>query len=41
MVVGPEYNAIMGVALGIDKRARRPVLRGLLAVLAESSASCR
>jgi hypothetical protein len=24
MVVGPEYNAIMGVALGIDKRARRP-----------------
>ncbi len=33
MVVGPEYNAIMGVALGIDKRARRPVLRGLLALL--------
>jgi hypothetical protein len=34
MVVGPEYNAIMGVALGLDKRARRPVLRGLLALLA-------
>jgi hypothetical protein len=33
MVVGPEYNAIMGVALGIDQRARRPVLRGLLALL--------
>jgi uncharacterized hydrophobic protein (TIGR00271 family) len=33
MVVGPEYNAIMGVALGLDKRARRPVLRGLLALL--------
>jgi len=32
MVVGPEYNAIMGVALGIDKRTRRPVLRGLLAL---------
>ena len=34
MVVGPEYNAIMGVALGLDRRARRPVLRGLLALLA-------
>jgi Domain of unknown function (DUF389) len=34
MVVGPEYNAIMGVALGLNKRARRPVLRGLLALLA-------
>jgi uncharacterized hydrophobic protein (TIGR00271 family) len=33
MVVGPEYNAIMGVALGIDKRSRRPVLRGALALL--------
>ena len=33
MVVGPEYNAIMGVALAPDKRARRPVLRGLLALL--------
>ena len=33
MVVGPEYNAIMGVALGLDKRARRPVLRGVLALL--------
>jgi len=34
MVVGPEYNAIMGVALGLDQRARQPVLRGLLALLA-------
>src|SRR5271170_7106125 len=39
MVVGPEYNAIMGVALGIDKRSRRPVLRGLLALLAGFSAA--
>ncbi len=39
MVVGPEYNAIMGVALGIDRRARRPVLRGLLALLAGFSAA--
>ena len=39
MVVGPEYNAIMGVALGIEKRARRPVLRGLLALLAGFSAA--
>jgi uncharacterized hydrophobic protein (TIGR00271 family) len=39
MVVGPEYNAIMGVALGIDKRTRRPVIRGLLALLAGFSAA--
>ena len=39
MVVGPEYNAIMGVALGIDKRSRRPVIRGLLALLAGFSAA--
>ena len=39
MVVGPEYNAIMGVALGIDKRAKRPVIRGLLALLAGFSAA--
>ena len=39
MVVGPEYNAIMGVALGIDQRARRPVLRGLLALLAGFTAA--
>jgi uncharacterized hydrophobic protein (TIGR00271 family) len=39
MVVGPEYSAIMGVALGIDKRARRPVIRGLLALLAGFSAA--
>jgi uncharacterized hydrophobic protein (TIGR00271 family) len=34
MVVGPEYNAIMGIALGIDKRTRPPVVRGALALLA-------
>ena len=39
MVVGPEYNAIMGAALGLDKRSRRPVLRGLLALLAGFSAT--
>ena len=39
MVVGPEYNAIMGVALGIDKRAKRPVLRGVLALLAGFAAA--
>jgi uncharacterized hydrophobic protein (TIGR00271 family) len=39
MVVGPEYNAIMGVALGIDTRARRPVLRGTLALLVGFSAA--
>jgi uncharacterized protein DUF389 len=39
MVVGPEYNAIMGVALGIDQRARRPIIRGLLALLAGFSAA--
>jgi uncharacterized hydrophobic protein (TIGR00271 family) len=39
MVVGPEYNAIMGMALGIDQRARQPVLRGLLALLAGFSAA--
>jgi len=38
MVVGPEYNAIMGVALGIDKRRMRPVMRGTLALLAGFSA---
>ena len=27
MVVGPEYNATMGVALGLGKRSRRPVPR--------------
>ncbi len=32
MVVGPEYNAIMGVALGITKRARAEVRDGLLAL---------
>ena len=39
MVVGPEYNAIMGVALGLDQRVKRPVLRGLLALLAGFSAA--
>jgi uncharacterized hydrophobic protein (TIGR00271 family) len=39
MVVGPEYNAIMGVALGIDKWAGRPVLQGLLALVAGFTAA--
>jgi uncharacterized hydrophobic protein (TIGR00271 family) len=39
MVVGPEYNAIMGVALGIDKRSMRPVMRGALALLAGFAAA--
>jgi uncharacterized hydrophobic protein (TIGR00271 family) len=33
MVVGPEYNAIIGVASGISKRDRRAVRDGLLALL--------
>ncbi len=32
MVVGPEYNAILGVSLGITERNRRPVRRGLVAL---------
>jgi len=32
MVVGPEYNAIMGVALGITRRAREEIRDGLLAL---------
>ena len=32
MVVGPEYNAILGAALGITERNRRPVRRGLIAL---------
>jgi uncharacterized hydrophobic protein (TIGR00271 family) len=39
MVVGPEYNAIMGIALGIEKRTRPPVLRGALALLAGFTAA--
>ena len=39
MVVGPEYSAIMGIALGIDKRTRPPVLRGALALLAGFTAA--
>jgi uncharacterized hydrophobic protein (TIGR00271 family) len=34
MVVGPEYNAIMGVALGIDRRDGQQVARGMLALTA-------
>jgi uncharacterized hydrophobic protein (TIGR00271 family) len=33
MVVGPEYNAIIAVALGLTKRDRRAVRAGLLALL--------
>jgi uncharacterized hydrophobic protein (TIGR00271 family) len=32
MVVGPEYSAIMGVALGVDRRDRNPIAAGLLAL---------
>jgi uncharacterized hydrophobic protein (TIGR00271 family) len=34
MVVGPEYGAIMATALGIDKRDRGAVGRGLIALVA-------
>jgi uncharacterized hydrophobic protein (TIGR00271 family) len=34
MVVGPEYNAIISVALGIERRTWHTVRRGLLALLA-------
>lgn len=34
MVVGPEYSAIIAVALGIDQRDRRVVRRGLLVLAA-------
>lgn len=34
MVVGPEYSAIIAVALGIDRGDRRAVNRGLLVLLA-------
>ena len=33
MVVGPEYSAIIAVALGLDRGDRRPVTRGLLVLL--------
>ncbi len=33
MVVGPEYSAIISVALGIDRRDGRAIGRGLLALL--------
>ncbi len=39
MVVGPEYNAIMGIALGIDKRDRLPVVRGTLALVSAFAAA--
>jgi uncharacterized hydrophobic protein (TIGR00271 family) len=39
MVVGPEYNAIISVALGLDKWSKRPVMRGALALLAGFSAA--
>ena len=39
MVVGPEYNAIIGIALGIDQRTKAPVLRGAFALLAGFSAA--
>jgi uncharacterized hydrophobic protein (TIGR00271 family) len=32
MVVGPEYSAIIALALGLDRRRRRPVGSGLLAL---------
>lgn len=34
MVVGPEYSAIVSVALGLDRRDWRPVTRGLAVLLA-------
>jgi len=34
MVVGPEYSAIIGVALGVDRRDRRLAVTGLLALAA-------
>jgi uncharacterized hydrophobic protein (TIGR00271 family) len=34
MVVGPEYSAIISVALGLDRREWQPVGRGLLALAA-------
>jgi uncharacterized hydrophobic protein (TIGR00271 family) len=34
MVVGPEYNAIIAVALGFERRDRTPIRRGLLALTA-------
>lgn len=34
MVVGPEYSAIIAVALGIDRRRRQPVVRGVVALIA-------
>jgi uncharacterized hydrophobic protein (TIGR00271 family) len=39
MVVGPEYNAIISVALGLSKRERPPVRDGLLALLAGFAAA--
>ncbi|MEV4411310.1 DUF389 domain-containing protein [Catellatospora sp. NPDC049609] len=32
MILGPEYGAITGVALGLDRHQRRPIAHGLLAL---------
>jgi uncharacterized hydrophobic protein (TIGR00271 family) len=34
MVVGPEYNAIMGIALGLERHDPPPVIRGSLVLVA-------
>jgi uncharacterized hydrophobic protein (TIGR00271 family) len=39
MVVGPEYNAIMGIALGLEKRDRPAVRRGTFALLSGFTAA--
>jgi uncharacterized hydrophobic protein (TIGR00271 family) len=39
MVVGPEYSAIMAVALGLDRRDRPTIGTGLLALLAGFAAA--
>jgi uncharacterized hydrophobic protein (TIGR00271 family) len=39
MVVGPEYNAIISIALGIDQRNKRPVIRGAMALTAGFAAA--
>jgi uncharacterized hydrophobic protein (TIGR00271 family) len=39
MVVGPEYSAIMGVALGLDKRSRALIVPGLFALAAGFAAA--
>jgi uncharacterized hydrophobic protein (TIGR00271 family) len=39
MVVGPEYNAIMGIALGLDQYDRSALVSGLLALAAGFAAA--